>query len=77
MLPPLNPKMFIKYTRWLDKNNIALCDGSTLPPMGIIDIIIQFIVMFGLFGGVYFSLMKLPSILIDRHKKKKERSKDG
>jgi len=25
----MKPKQYIRYTKWLDKNNLAICDGVT------------------------------------------------
>ena len=53
----MTPKQFIKYTRWLDKKGLAFCDGSTMEPQNLLDIIQTIIILFGitgLFGVVYY-----------------------
>lgn len=51
MLGKMTPKQFIKYTRWLDKKGLALCDGSTME-QNPIDLIQLFITIGGI-AGIY------------------------
>ena len=55
----MTPKQFIKYTRWLDKKGLAICDGSTMQPQSLLDIAITFVTLFGmtgLFAFVYYKV---------------------
>ena len=55
----MTPKQFIKYTKWLDKNNLAICDGSTMQPQSMFDIIQTIVILFGvtgLFGVIYYKI---------------------
>ena len=42
----MTPKQFIKYTKWLDKNNLAICDGIS-SNMSFFDILYPLFIVSG------------------------------
>ena len=58
----MTPKQFIRYTKWLDKNNLAICDGSTMEPQGMFDIIQTIVTIggvMGLFGLIWYKIRNI------------------
>lgn len=46
----MTPKQWIKYVRWLEKNNLAVCDGSTAEPASLLNILQTALIIGGVVG---------------------------
>lgn len=52
----MTPKQFIKYTRWLDKKGIAICDGTSANMhFSMFDILFPLFIISGM--GVFLTIL--------------------
>ena len=49
----MNPKQWIKYVRWLEKHNLAICDGS-MEQMGLFEMMFPLFLFSGL--GIFITI---------------------